>query len=88
MSEIQTESRKALRELIDLLSEVDDRWVGPEWNLSSEDDVVGAHRALMHLLEGGLVGMFESDPSRPIFRRIVTPTRKFTGHSSDKRVKR
>ncbi len=80
---VQTESRKALRELIDLLSEVDDRWAGPEWNLQSEEDVVGAHRALMHMLEGGLVGMFESDPSRPIFRRIVTPTRKFTGDNAD-----
>lgn len=80
---IQTESRKALHELIDLLSELDERWVGPEWNLSSEADVVGAHRALMHLLEGGIFGMFEGDPNRPIFRRIVTPTRKFTGDNPD-----
>ena len=46
MSPIQTESRKALRELIDLLSEVDERWAGPEWNLQSESDVANAHRAL------------------------------------------
>jgi hypothetical protein len=80
---IQTESRKALRELIDLLVEVDERWAGPEWNLSSAEDVAGAHRALMHLLEGGLTGMFESDPAHPEFRRIVTPSRKFTGDNSD-----
>ena len=33
---IQTESRKALRELIDLLDEIDERWAGPEWNLQSD----------------------------------------------------
>jgi len=80
---IQTESRKALRELIDLLSEVDERWVSPEWNLQGEGDVVGAHRALAHLLQGGLVGMFESDPAAPDFRRIVTPSQKFTGDNAD-----
>jgi hypothetical protein len=79
----QTESRKALHELIDLLHELDDRWAGPEWNLQSEDDVVGAHRAMMHLLEGGLASTFESDPGHPQFRRIVSPWRKFTGDNSD-----
>ena len=79
----QTESRKALHELIELLQEVDKRWVSEEWNLGSEADEIAAHRALMHMLEGGLVGMFESDPTVPEFRRIVTPSRKFTGDNSD-----
>jgi hypothetical protein len=80
---IETESRRALRELLALLAEVDARWAGPEWNLLGAADVVGAHRALMHLLEGGLVTFFESDPARPRFRRIVTPTRKLTGDNPD-----
>jgi len=80
---LPTESRKALHELIDLLGEIDERWAGPEWNLASEADVAGAHRALMHLIEGGLSSMFEHDPERPMFRRIVTPTRKFTGDNPD-----
>ena len=80
---IKTESRQALHELIDLLQEIDRRWAGPEWNLASEEDIYGAHRALMHMLEGGLVGHFEADPVRPHFRRIVTPTRKFTGDNGD-----
>jgi hypothetical protein len=79
----QTESRKALRDLIDLLTEIDERWVGPEWNLHSDDDVVGAHRSLMQVLEGGLATMFESDAEHPAFRRIVTPWRKFTGDNPD-----
>jgi hypothetical protein len=80
---LSTESRKALRELLDLLAEIDERWAGPEWNLASEADVAGAHRALMHLLEGGLGSMFEHEPDRPVFRRIVSPIRKFTGDNPD-----
>ena len=80
---VQTESRSALRELIDLLEEVDQRWAGEEWNLHSEEDVAGAHRALMHILDGGIGTMFEDDPAAPVFRQIVTPTRKFTGDNSD-----
>jgi hypothetical protein len=83
MSPVPTESRRALRELIGLLEEADRRWASEEWNLQSEADVVGAHRALMHILEGGLVTFFESDPERPRFQRIVTPTRKFTGDNAD-----
>jgi hypothetical protein len=78
-----TETRKAFRELLDLLSEADQRWVGPEWNLQGEADEVNAHRALAHILEAGLVGWFENDPDHPLFRRIVTPTRKLTGDNPD-----
>ncbi len=83
MSPTQTESRKALRELIDLLSEIDERWAGPEWNLEAESDVAGAHRALLHILEGGLITYFETDPTRPRFQRIVSATRKITGDNAD-----
>ncbi len=80
---IQTESRTALRELIALLQEVDERWAGEEWNLFAAEDVVGAHRSLMHILDGAVGTMFENDPASPVMRRIVTPTRKFTGDNSD-----
>ncbi len=80
---IQTDSRAALHELTNLLTEIDDRWAGPEWNLASEDDIVGAHRNLMHLIEGAVLGNFEADPRRPVFRRIVSPWRKFTGDNGD-----
>lgn len=80
---MQTDSRTALGEFIELLQEVDSRWSGPEWNLHSEDDIVGSHRALMHIMEAALVGYFEQDASQPDFRRIVTPSRKLTGDNSD-----
>ncbi|MBT4520840.1 MAG: DUF1214 domain-containing protein, partial [Halieaceae bacterium] len=80
---IQTESRVALGELIELLQDIDARWSGPEWNLHSAEDIAGSHRVLMHILEAALVGYFEQDASNPDFRRIVTPSRKLTGDNSD-----
>jgi hypothetical protein len=77
------ESRKAFYELLDCLREIDERWIGAEWNLTTEADVAEGFRNLMHLLQGGLVGHFEDDPLRPRFRRIVTPTRKFMGDNAD-----
>ncbi|MDG2471958.1 MAG: DUF1214 domain-containing protein [Pseudomonadales bacterium] len=80
---VSTESRQALHELIGLLQEVDQRWASDEWNITSDEDVYGAHRALMHMLEGGLHSHFEADAAHPHFRRIVSPTRKFTGDNGD-----
>ena len=80
---METESRRALHELIDLLGDVDQRWVSPEWNLHSEEDVFGAHRAVMHYLQWGLVGLFERDPADPRFHRIVDPDRKVLGDNPD-----
>ena len=80
---METESRRALHELIELLGEVDERWVSPEWNLHSDEDVFGAHRAVMHMLQWGLVGLFERDPAAPRFHRIVAPDRKVLGDNPD-----
>ncbi len=80
---METESRRALHELIDLLGEVDRRWASPEWNLHTDDDIVGAHRSLMHMLQWGLVGLFERDPAAPRFHRIVDPDRKVLGDNPD-----
>ena len=80
---LDTESRRALHELIELLGEADRRWASPEWNLHTADDVLGAHRALMHMLQWGLVGLFERDPAAPRFHRIVDPDRKVLGDNPD-----
>jgi hypothetical protein len=80
---VQNETRKAFNELVDLLREVDERWLGPEWLIQGSEDVAEGMRAAMHMLQGALVGHFEDDPEHPRFRRIVTPTRKFTGDNAD-----
>ena len=80
---MDTDSRRALAELIEVLREADERWVSPEWNLHTTDDAVDAHRTLMHYLQWGLVGLFERDPSAPRFGRIVAPHRKILGDNPD-----
>ncbi|MFT5443347.1 MAG: hypothetical protein ACI8W3_002396 [Myxococcota bacterium] len=83
MSAPQTESRKKLHELLDLIREVDERRYGDEWGINSTGDIADGHRNLLHILEGGLFSHFDSDPERPVFRRIVSPTRKFRGDNGD-----
>jgi hypothetical protein len=82
MSDV-TESRAAFDALLATLTEAADRYAGTEWGLTTADDVAGGLRVLTHLLEGGLVGHFESDPAHPVFRQIVTSTRKSMGDNPD-----
>jgi len=83
MPPVVTESRKKLHELLDLLREIDERRYGPEWGIESPGDVADGLYNLMHLLEGGLFSHFDADPERPVFRRIVSPTRRFRGDNGD-----
>jgi hypothetical protein len=78
-----TQSRKAFHELLDLLREVDGRFLSPEWNIERPEDISAAHRYVMHLLAYGVDVAFESDPERPVFQRIVGPQRKFMGDNPD-----
>jgi hypothetical protein len=83
MTETTSESRVAFDELLDTLRETADRYAGPEWGLVNADDVAGGLRVLANLLEGGLVGHFDDDPRQPVFRQIVTSTRKSLGDNAD-----
>ena len=83
MPSIETESRKALRELIDYLNEADERWASEAYGADTPERVAESHRALMHMVQGGLVSWFEDDVRHPLFRRIVSPSRKFTGDNAD-----
>src|SRR2546430_947792 len=78
-----SESRAAFDELLDTLRETADRCAGAEWGLTSPDDTAGGLRLIANLLEGGLVGHFDDDPRQPVFRQIVTSTRKSLGDNAD-----
>jgi hypothetical protein len=78
-----SESKTAFGELIETLREAGDRFCGSEWGIESSEDTAGAIRLVANLLEGGLVGHFEDDPSQPVFRQIVTSTRKSLGDNAD-----
>jgi hypothetical protein len=78
-----SDSRAAFDELLDTLREAADRFAGDEWGIVTPDDRAGALRLVANLLEGGLVGHFDDDPRRPVFRQIVTSTRKSLGDNAD-----
>jgi len=77
------DSRVAFFQLLDTLREAAERFCGEEWGISTPEDVAGAIRLVANLLEGGLVGHFDDDPSQPVFRQIVTSTRKSLGDNAD-----
>lgn len=83
MSGPATESQRALRELIALLQEIDERYLGDEWSAPAFGDLPDGVRTVANMLEGGLTLMFDSDPERPFFRPIVTRTRKMLGDNPD-----
>jgi hypothetical protein len=80
---MEVESRAAFDELLATLREAADRFAGPEWGLVAPDDLAGGLRVIANLLEGGLVGHFDDDPRQPVFRQIVTSTRKSLGDNAD-----
>lgn len=78
-----TQSRNAFHALLDLLRELDARFLGPEWGTERPADVAAGHRYVLHVLSQALDLVFEADPERPVFRRNVSPRMKVLGDCSD-----
>lgn len=74
-----SQTRAKWNELLDLLREAGERTVGEEWGVTDPDDVDEGFRNLSHVLQSALYSHQELDPHRPVFHRIVSPTRSFTG---------
>ena len=79
----QTKTQAAWAEMVDALSQVSDRFCGEEWGVSGDQDIADSHRLVLHILQSALFSHAEFDPERPVWRRIVSPTRKFTGDNAD-----
>jgi hypothetical protein len=78
-----SKARATWDELVELLREAGERVTGPEWNVTEVDDTAEAFRNLSHIVQSAFFAHQESDPDRPVFVRIVSPTRSFTGDNSD-----
>ncbi|MBP1685273.1 MAG: hypothetical protein H6Q33_1416 [Deltaproteobacteria bacterium] len=78
-----TKSRHAFHVLLDLLGELDARFLGPEWKTERPQDIADGHRYILHLLYQALDFLFEGDPERPVFRRNQSPNMKVLGDCSD-----
>jgi hypothetical protein len=82
-SQKETQSYAAFHELLDVLRETADTWLGPEREIESEIDAVEGLRYVLHLLSAAIDFYLEGDPERPEFVRIVSPRRKFMGDNPD-----
>ena len=78
-----SQTRAKFEELLTVLGEASARYGGEEWGVTDQTDVAEAHRILMHILQSALFAHAEFDADRPAFKRIVSPTRKFTGDNAD-----
>ena len=78
----ELKSREKYNELVALLQQAGDEWVVPGPAMS-DADVAEGFRNLTHILQSALYSHQEFDPQRPVFNRIVSPTRSFTGDNSD-----
>lgn len=79
----ESRTRAVWDELVELLREAGERVTGPEWGVTAVDDTAEAFRNLSHIVQSGFFAHQESDPDRPVFVRIVSPTRSFTGDNAD-----
>jgi hypothetical protein len=79
---VATQSRAAFQELLGTLAEIDRRWLSAEWNIAPRD-IADGHRNILHLLSAALDVLVEADPERPLFQRLVSPTRKIQGDNPD-----
>jgi Protein of unknown function (DUF1214) len=82
-SEQAPHSRKALRGLIELLEEIDERYLGEEWGAADFGDIADGFRYVANMIEAGFLLGFDADPERPFFRPIVSRARKLLGDNTD-----
>ena len=83
MSDLAPRSRTAFRALLDLLREVGDMHFTMQRGVVDETTAAEGYRFLTHLLAAGCEHHLDGDPERPLFTRIVSPTRKVLGDNPD-----
>lgn len=78
-----TESGEAYAELAQTIHEVEAEYLSAPYGITRAGDVSDGYRFILHVLQTALFLRLEYDPERPIFRRIVSPTRKLLGDQAD-----
>ena len=77
------ESSLALRELAELLTEIDADVDDERWRFVDDQDRASYREFAMHSLHHALQFWLEADPLRPAFNRWFTPTKKLLGDNPD-----
>jgi hypothetical protein len=83
VSDLAPTARAAFHALLDLLREVGDTHFTMGRGVIEEGTAAEGYRYLTHLLAGACEHHLEGDPARPLFSRIVSPTRKALGDNPD-----
>ena len=83
MSDLAPKSRAAFHALLDLLREVGDTHFTMQRGVVDETTAAEGYRFLTHLLAAGCEHHVDGDPERPLFTRIVSPSRKVLGDNPD-----
>src|SRR4051794_41241100 len=73
----------AYSDFIDALRDIGDSYVPTAAVSDDPNEVAAAQRQVVHFLQYGLMAFFEYDPDRPVFHRMVSPTRKYLGDNPD-----
>lgn len=83
MSDLAPRSRAAFDALLDLLRQVGATHFSPARGVIDETTAAEGYRFLLHLLSAGAEHHVDGDPERPLFARIVSPSRKVLGDNPD-----
>lgn len=76
-------SAQALRELAEMIAELENGYVGPERVMHTPGERAAGRYSLVHALLHGFQFWFEADPARPLFHRWHTVTKKVLGDNPD-----
>ncbi|HMV72404.1 MAG TPA: DUF1214 domain-containing protein [Pseudomonadales bacterium] len=78
-----TASAAALAELLDLVRELNSRFLGEEFGNTRPDDVIDGRVYVLHALQAALGSQLDVHPDRPVFRRLTGPNMKVLGDNPD-----
>lgn len=77
------QSDRALNELLELIRELNTRFLGPELGNERPEDLTEGRLYLLQSLLSALDSQIGADPDRPVFHRIVAPNKKVLGDNPD-----
>jgi hypothetical protein len=83
VSDLAPRARAAFEALLDLLREVGATHFSMARGVIDETTAAEGYRFLLHLLAAGAEHHLDGDPARPLFSRIVSPSRKVLGDNPD-----
>lgn len=78
-----SKAREAMLNLLSTIESVQEKFLSPENQVTTADDIAEGQRAIAHMLETALYFWLEADPERPEFKPYVTSTRKLLGDNPD-----